>query len=132
VSAPASSLRALRAVKREAQLAALHAGVGRVLAAHPSGEVGLFGSLARGDWDADSDVDLLAVTNTQATTQAAADNLADALLDAHRGDDVVPLTQERWQAHNDLAAARCNDSTMATSTAEVVVAIASSQLNACD
>lgn len=94
VSAPANSLPALRAVKREAQLAALHAGVGRVLAAHPSSEVWLFGSLARGDWDAYSDVDLLAV----ATTQAAADNLADALLDARLGDDVVPLTQERWQA----------------------------------
>jgi predicted nucleotidyltransferase len=43
-------------------------------------EVWLFGSLARGDWDARSDVDLLAV----APDRGAADQLADALLGACR------------------------------------------------
>ena len=52
----------------------------------------LFGSLARGDWDSYSDVDLLAI----APIQQQADALADALLDARLGDDVLALTNERW------------------------------------
>ena len=56
-------------------------------------EVWLFGSMARGDWDAYSDVDLLAI----APNQQQADALADALLDARLGDDVLALSQERWQ-----------------------------------
>lgn len=56
-------------------------------------EVWLFGSLARGDWDARSDVDLLAV----APDQAAAERLADFLLEAGLGDDVIALSRERWQ-----------------------------------
>ncbi len=52
----------------------------------------LFGSLARGDWDAYSDVDLLAI----GPSESAAEALADALLSAHLGDDVLPLTHERW------------------------------------
>ncbi len=45
------------------------------LAATP-GQVWLFGSLARGDWDAYSDVDLLAIAPTQAEAEAlAADQL---------------------------------------------------------
>jgi predicted nucleotidyltransferase len=54
--------------------------------------VWLFGSLARGDWDACSDVDLLAI----APTQKGADALAAALLEAHLGDDVLALSQQRW------------------------------------
>ena len=84
-----SSLSALR----NARLAALGEGVRRVLAAHPGGEVWLFGSLARGDWDAYSDVDLLAI----APSPAEAEALADALLGARLGDDVVPLSQSRWR-----------------------------------
>ena len=42
-------------------LAALRAGAADVAARHSGGEVWLFGSLARGDWDACSDVDLLAI-----------------------------------------------------------------------
>lgn len=53
----------------------------------------LFGSLARDDWDAYSDVDLLAI----APSQAEADALADALLGARLGDDVLALSQERWR-----------------------------------
>ena len=60
---------------------------------HPGGEVWLFGSMARGTWDAYSDVDLLAI----APSQQQADALADALLDARLGDDVLALSQERWQ-----------------------------------
>jgi len=63
------------------------------VANHPGAEVWLFGSLARGDWDAYSDVDRLAI----APSQAAAEALADALLDARLGDDVLALSTERWQ-----------------------------------
>ena len=52
----------------------------------------LFGSLARGDWDARSDVDLLAV----APDQSAADQLSEALLGAGLADDVIALSQGRW------------------------------------
>ena len=48
--------------------------------------------LARGDWDARSDVDLLAV----APDQSAADQLADALLGTGLADDVIGLSQGRW------------------------------------
>lgn len=52
----------------------------------------LFGSLARGDWDARSDVDLLAV----ASDQAAAEQLADALRESGVADDVIALSHDRW------------------------------------
>jgi uncharacterized protein len=71
----------------------LRAGAAVVAANHPGGEVWLFGSMARGTWDAYSDVDLLAI----APTQQQADALADALLDARLGDDVLALSHERWQ-----------------------------------
>jgi len=64
-----------------------------VVVAHPGREVWLFGSLARGDWDAYSDVDLLAI----APSKPAADALAGALLSAGLADDVVALSHERWQ-----------------------------------
>jgi predicted nucleotidyltransferase len=48
-------------------------------------EVWLFGSWARGDWDSRSDVDLIAV----APVRAEADQLADALLSACLGDEVI-------------------------------------------
>jgi hypothetical protein len=38
-------------------------------------------------------VDLLAI----GPSEPAAEALADALLSAHLGDDVLPLTHERWQ-----------------------------------
>ena len=87
------SLAAIRQERREARLSLLRQGAAAVVASHPNGEVWLFGSLARGDWDAYSDVDLLAI----APDKAKADALADALLDAHLGDDVLALTLERWQ-----------------------------------
>jgi len=57
-------------------------------------EVWLFGSRARGDWDGRSDTDLLVV----ADSQEVADGLADALLDAGCGADVIALSRASWDA----------------------------------
>ncbi|MEX1316209.1 MAG: nucleotidyltransferase domain-containing protein [Synechococcaceae cyanobacterium] len=88
-----TTLAAIRKQRRSDRLAALRQGAAAVVAAHANGQVWLFGSLARGDWDAYSDVDLLAI----APSQAAAEALADSLLAARLGDDVLPLSAERWQ-----------------------------------
>ena len=88
-----ANLAAIRTARRQERLYALRQGAATTAAAWTNAEIWLFGSLARGDWDAYSDVDLLAI----APTQVAADALADALLDARLGDDVLALTQERWQ-----------------------------------
>ena len=56
------SLAAIREQRQSARLTALRASAADVAANHPGGEVLLFGSLARGDWDACSDVDLLALS----------------------------------------------------------------------
>ena len=88
-----ASLAAIRNSRRQERLSALRQGAATTAAAWTNAEIWLFGSLARGDWDAYSDVDLLAI----APTQVAADALADALLEARLGDDVLALTQERWQ-----------------------------------
>ena len=56
--------------------------------------VWLFGSLARGDWDGFSDIDLLVVAANQDAAERAADQLIEALV----GDDVLAIDQERWQA----------------------------------
>ena len=55
-------------------------------------QVLLFGSRARGDFDGHSDVDLIAV----GTTQQDAEAVADALADAHLGDDLIAMSRERW------------------------------------
>ena len=88
-----ASLAAIRTARRQERLSALRQGAATAAAACPNAEIWLFGSLARGDWDAYSDVDLLAI----APSQQQADALADALLDARLGDDVLALSQERWQ-----------------------------------
>jgi tRNA nucleotidyltransferase (CCA-adding enzyme) len=75
-----------------------------LLAGRTGAEVGLFGSLARGDWDARSDVDLLAV----APDQSAADQLAEALLGAGLADDVIGLSQGRWRERQRGAHCRSN------------------------
>ena len=56
--------------------------------------VWLFGSLARGDWDGFSDIDLLVVGTNQDEAERAADQLIESLV----GDDVLAIDQERWQA----------------------------------
>ena len=88
-----TSLPALREQRREARLAVLRLGLRPILQKRPGASVWLFGSLARGDWDAFSDVDLLAVAPDHA--QACA--LADDLLAAGLADDVLALSQERWR-----------------------------------
>jgi predicted nucleotidyltransferase len=93
-----TTLASLREQRRDACLARLRQGVQAVLGAMAPGQreghqVWLFGSWARGDWDAYSDVDLLAV----APEQVEAEALADALRQAALADDVIALSQERWQ-----------------------------------
>lgn len=58
------------------------------------GEAFGYGSLARGDWDGFSDIDLLVVAANQEEAERAADQLMDALV----GDDVLAIDHERWQA----------------------------------
>jgi predicted nucleotidyltransferase len=89
-----TSLAVIRQRSHSRRLATLREGIAGLLPQHPGAEVWLFGSLARGDWDAFSDVDLLAV----APTPPLADALADALLAESLADDVIALSQSRWQS----------------------------------
>lgn len=88
-----TTLAAIRDRQRSARLAQLREGIAPHVRACPGARVLLFGSLARGDWDGLSDVDLLAI----AATQTQASHLADALLAAGLGDDVIALSEARWQ-----------------------------------
>jgi len=87
------SLAAIRERQRSIRLAQLRQGVAPLVNASPGASVLLFGSLAQGDWDGFSDVDLLAV----APTEAQARELADALLATGLGDDVIALSETRWR-----------------------------------
>jgi len=69
-----ASVQEIRQRLRGQRIEALRSGIEPLLAGRTGAEVWLFGSLARGDWDARSDVDLLAV----APQQSAADQLAGA------------------------------------------------------
>jgi len=80
-------------LKRVQGALAAAASDGDALAAN-SYELWLFGSRARGDWDGRSDTDLLVV----ADSQEIADGLADALLDASCGADVIALSRASWKA----------------------------------
>jgi predicted nucleotidyltransferase len=77
---------------RDQRIEALRSSIEPLLAGKAGAEVWLFGSLARGDWDARSDVDLLAVAPDQGT----ADQLAEAMLGTGLADDVIGLSQGRW------------------------------------
>lgn len=88
-----ATLSAIRNERRSQRLITLNEAVTAVLRDHPQGEVWLFGSLARGDWDAYSDVDLLAIGPS--TTEAQ--RLGDALQSACLGDDVLALSSDDWQ-----------------------------------
>ncbi len=72
---PMGTLTAIRAQRRLKRLNELRQGAQAIGAGRAGAELWLFGSLARGDWDAYSDVDLLAV----APSKVLADHLADAL-----------------------------------------------------
>ena len=87
-----ASVQEIRQRLRGQRIETLRSRIEPLLAGRAGAEVWLFGSLARGDWDARSDVDLLAV----APDQSAADQLADALLGTGLADDVIALSQGRW------------------------------------
>jgi predicted nucleotidyltransferase len=87
-----ASVQEIRQRLRGQRIETLRSRIEPLLAEWPEAEVWLFGSLAPGDWDARSDVDLLAV----APDQSAADQLADALLGTGLADDVIALSQGRW------------------------------------
>lgn len=56
-------------------------------------QVLLFGSRARGDFDGYSEIDQIAVGKTQIDAEA----VADALADAHLGDDLIAMSKKDWQ-----------------------------------
>ena len=56
-----TSLAAIRTARRQERLSALRQGAAATAAGWRNAEIWLFGSLARGDWDAYSDVDLRAI-----------------------------------------------------------------------
>ena len=87
-----ATVQQIRQRLRGQRIEALRSSIEPLLAGRAGAEVWLFGSLARGDWDARSDVDLLAV----APDQCAADQLADALISAGLADDVIGLSQGQW------------------------------------
>ena len=55
----------IRRRKQAERLKGLHQQASLVLAKQPGGSLWLFGSWARGDWDGFSDVDVLALTDTE-------------------------------------------------------------------
>ncbi|MFM7267996.1 MAG: nucleotidyltransferase domain-containing protein [Cyanobium sp.] len=87
-----ASVQEIRLRLRDARITALRRTLAPFLAGRAGSQVWLFGSLARGDWDARSDVDLLAV----AIDQSAAEQLAEELLGAGLADDVIGLSKARW------------------------------------
>lgn len=90
-----ASVQDIRQRLRGERIETLRRTVEPLLGGQPGAEVWLFGSLARGDWDARSDVDLLAI----AEDQTAADHLAEQLLATGLADDVIGLSQGRWLEH---------------------------------
>jgi predicted nucleotidyltransferase len=87
-----ASVQEIRQRLRGQRIEILRQSIEPLLAGRAGAEVWLFGSLARGDWDARSDVDLLAV----APDQSAADQMAEALLETGLVDDVIALSRGRW------------------------------------
>jgi predicted nucleotidyltransferase len=87
-----ASVQEIRSRLRGQRIKTLRSRIEPLLAGQAGAEVWLFGSLARGDWDARSDVDLLAV----APDQSAADQLAEALLETGLADDVIGLSKGGW------------------------------------
>lgn len=88
-----ATLAAIRERRRTLRLNQLAHAMADVLPHFPGGSVWLFGSLARGDWDGLSDVDLLAV----APDGTAARALAEQLLARGLADDAIPLAESRWE-----------------------------------
>ncbi|MEB3349950.1 MAG: nucleotidyltransferase domain-containing protein [Cyanobacteriota bacterium] len=87
-----ASVQQIRQRLRGQRIEALRSSIAPLLAGRSGAEVWLFGSLARGDWDARSDVDLLAV----APQQSSAEQLAEELLGAGLADEVIAISQGCW------------------------------------
>ena len=92
---PMASVQEIRQRLRGERIKTLRRSIEPLLGRQAGAEVWLYGSLARGDWDARSDVDLLAI----AADQNAADQLAEELLATGLADDVIGLSQGRWLEH---------------------------------
>jgi len=90
-----ASVQYIRQRLRGERIETLRRSVEPLLGGQAGAEVWLFGSLARGDWDARSDVDLLAI----AADQRAADQLAEELLATGLADDAIGLSHRRWLEH---------------------------------
>jgi len=96
---PTSTLEALRQARHGAWPEGLRRRFSAALApaagweAVPS-EVHLFGSRARGDWDGDSDTDLLVVAEAAEQAERVADRLRGTCV----GDDVLALSRSRWDS----------------------------------
>ena len=88
-----NSVAAIRERKREERVQALRNQASSLLSHLDGCSLWLFGSLARGDWDAFSDVDVLAVGRDQ----GCADRLADQVLACGMADDVIAFTVQEWQ-----------------------------------
>jgi predicted nucleotidyltransferase len=87
-----NQVRAIRQQRRAERIDELRRAVASLLANRPGLEVWLFGSWARGDWDALSDLDLIAV----GPTKEAAEQLAEDLCRRTLADDVIGLTHSQW------------------------------------
>lgn len=88
-----NAVASIREQKREERVQTLRRKASSLLSHFEGCSLWLFGSLARGDWDAFSDVDVLAV----GLDQGCADQLADQVLACGMADDVIALTDQKWQ-----------------------------------
>ena len=88
MTASESTFAPLRRRERQRRIAALRQRLRDTLGTNDC-SVWLSGSLARGDWDAFSDTDLLVVAANQEAAERAADQLAAALV----ADDVLAIHQ---------------------------------------
>jgi predicted nucleotidyltransferase len=93
MTASESTFAPLRRRERQWRISALRQRLRDTLGTNEC-SVWLFGSLARGDWDGFSDIDLLVMAANQYAAERAADQLIEALV----GDDVMAIDQGRWQA----------------------------------
>ena len=95
MTASESTFAPLRRRERQRRIAALRQRLRDTLGTNDC-SVWLFGSLARGDWDAFSDTDLLVVAANQNEAERAADQLAAVLV----AEDVLAIHQAvRHGAH---------------------------------
>jgi len=92
IPTPESAVAAIRVRKRADRVQLLRENAEQLLRQHPGSSLWLFGSLARGDWDAFSDVDVLVV----APERTRAEQLANDVVASGIADDVLALTLQEW------------------------------------